>query len=48
MSKPKKKRKYVHHRKECTCNFVDMGYNIVYQVTVQSDCPFHKHLIKEE
>lgn len=41
-----KKRKYVHHRKRCTCMVVDIGYTQVYQITVDSGCPFHGHYLK--
>lgn len=43
-----KKRKYVHHRKACTCTVTPIGYTRVVQLTLSEDCPFHKKYIAEE
>lgn len=46
--KKKLKRKYVHHRKTCSCMVSPMGYTTVVQLTLSKDCPFHKHYITKE
>ena len=47
-SKISLKKRRVTHRKICTCSVVDMGYTSVVQMTLDKDCPFHKHYIADQ
>lgn len=42
------KKRRVRHRKQCTCQVSPIGYTKIVQLTLDKDCPFHKHYITKE